>query len=87
MGGHGRGVGTLITDVGRFRPEDPDELVYAALACPLCLRSEEVRFTASLEGYDPHIDCECPWCLESWLVYLDPQQALRFALLTVRVGG
>ena len=77
----------MITDVARFRPDDPDELVRAALACPLCLRADEVGFTVSLEDYDPHIDCECPWCLERWLVYLDPQQALRFALLTVRVGG
>lgn len=77
----------MIVDVARFRPDDPDELVCAALACPVCLRCEDVVFTAALEGYDPLVDCECPSCLERWLVYLNPQQALRFGLLTVRASG
>lgn len=86
----GRGVGTanaVITDVARFRPDDPDALVSASLACPLCLRSEELHFTAALEGYDPRVDCVCQSCLERWRVYLDPQQALRFGLLTAHVGA
>ena len=77
----------MITDVARFRPDDPDALVAAALACPLCLCSEEVRFTAALEGYDPRVDCECPSCLQRWQVYLTPQQALRIGLLTARAGA
>jgi hypothetical protein len=77
----------MITDVARFRPDDPDALVSAALACPLCLHSEEVHFTAALEGYDPRVDCVCPSCLERWQVYLNPQQALRFGLLTARANG
>jgi hypothetical protein len=77
----------MITDVARFRPDDPDALVSAALACPLCLRSEKVRFTAVLEGYDPRVDCVCPSCRERFKVYLNPQQALRFGLLTARAGG
>ena len=77
----------MIADVARFRPDDPDELVVAALACPLCLRSEEVHFAAALEGYDPRVECECPSCLERWQVYLNPQQVLRFGLLTARAGG
>jgi hypothetical protein len=51
------------------------------------LQSEEVHFTAALEGYDPRVDCVCPSCLEQWQVYLNPQQALRFGLLTARGDG
>ena len=37
----------------RFRADDPDELVLASLACPLCLRTEEVLWEASFDGdYD-----------------------------------
>jgi hypothetical protein len=77
----------LIADLARFRPDDPDVLVCAALACPVCLRSEQVRVAPLLEGYDPRVDCECPSCTQRWLVYLDPQQALRVGLLTARAGG
>jgi hypothetical protein len=72
----------MNADVARFRPDDPDDLVSAALACPFCLRAEEVHVTAALEGYDPRVDCLCPSCSERWQVYLNPQQALRFGLLT-----
>ncbi len=30
------------TDTARFRPDDPDALVAASLACPICLRSDDV---------------------------------------------
>ena len=63
-----------------------DPLAPAALACPVCLRSETVSFAAVLEGYDPQLECVCPSCLEWWLVYLNPQQALRLGLLTARAG-
>ena len=77
----------MVTDVARFRPDDPDALVSAALACPFCLRAEEVHFTAALEGYDPRVDCVCPSCFERWQVFLSPHQALRFGLLTAHAGG
>jgi hypothetical protein len=69
------------TDTARFRPDDPDALVSASLACPICLRSDEVRWEAALEGYDPSVECLCPACQERWRVYLAPQQALRFGLM------
>jgi hypothetical protein len=72
---------TLLADTARFRADDPDELVTASLACPLCLRSEEVQWEAALEGYDPSVECHCPRCAERWRVYLEPQQALRLGLL------
>lgn len=68
-------------DVARFRPDDPDALVHAALACPVCLCSDEIDWSAALEGYDPSVQCRCPSCEEGWLVYLTPEQALRLGLM------
>jgi hypothetical protein len=73
----------LLADVARFRADDPDALVTASLACPICLRSEEVEWEAALDGYDPSVQCRCPTCDERWRVYLAPQQALRIALMDV----
>lgn len=73
-----------LTDTARFRVNDPDELVTASLACPLCLRSEEVEWHAALEGYDPSVECTCPRCRTRWRVYLQPLQALRFSLMDAR---
>jgi hypothetical protein len=70
-----------LADTARFRPDDPDALVAASLACPICLCSEEVRWEAALEDYDPSVECRCPVCNERWRVYLAPQQALRFGLM------
>jgi hypothetical protein len=71
----------LLADTARFRTDDPDELVTASLACPICLRSDHVAREAALDGYDPSVECRCPRCEESWRVYLEPQQALRLALM------
>jgi hypothetical protein len=70
-----------LADVARFRADDPDALVTASLACPICLRSEEVQWEAAVDGYDPSVECRCPTCEERWRVYLAPQQALRFGLM------
>lgn len=70
-----------LADTARFRPNDPDELVTASLACPVCLRSDEVCWDAALEGYDPSVECWCPVCEQRWRVYLAPEQALRFGLM------
>jgi hypothetical protein len=72
---------TQLADVARFRADDPDALVTASLACPICLRSEEVEWEAALDGYDPSVQCRCPTCQEHWRVYLAPQQALRLGLM------
>lgn len=68
-------------DVARFRPDDPDALVNASLACPGCLGSEDVEWSAALQGYDPSVQCRCPSCEETWLVYLTLEQALRLGLM------
>jgi len=71
----------MLADTARFRTDDPDPLVIASLACPLCLRSDDIEWHAALDGYDPSVECRCPRCEQSWRVYLEPQQALRFALM------
>ena len=71
-----------LVDTARFLADDPDELVTAALACPLCLRSEEIVWEAALEdGYDASVECRCTACEERWRVYLAPHQALRLSVL------
>ena len=81
-----RGRGKLrridgLADIARFAPNDPDALVTASLACPICLCGEDVRCHAVLRGYDPSVQCRCPSCDARWRVYLTPDQALRLALM------
>jgi hypothetical protein len=71
----------LLADIARFRPTDPDALVSASLACPVCLRSEDIEWEDSLEGYDPSVQCLCHTCQARWRVYLAPEQALRVGLM------
>jgi len=71
----------MLTDTARFRADDPDELVTASLACPVCLGSEDVEWSAALEGYDASVQCWCPRCALQWRVYLAPHQALRLGLM------
>jgi hypothetical protein len=73
-----------LADTARFRTDDPDELVMASLACPICLRGDEVEWRAALDGYDPSVECLCPRCEEGWRVYLTPEQALRLGLMVAR---
>jgi hypothetical protein len=75
---------TMLADTARFRVNDPDELVRASLACPLCLRSEDVQWQAAFDGYDPSVECLCPRCEERWRVYLAPEQELRVGLMMGR---
>jgi hypothetical protein len=70
-----------LADIAHFRPDDPDELVTASLACPVCLRSEDVEWEGALQGYDPSVQCWCPTCDQRWRVYLMPDQALRLGLM------
>jgi hypothetical protein len=73
-------VGTLA-DTARFRADDPDVLVAASLACPICLGSDEVEWHGALDGYDPSVECRCSRCEQRWRVYLAPHQALRLGLM------
>jgi hypothetical protein len=75
-----------LADTARFHPDDPDELVIASLACPLCLHSADVGWELELDGYDPSVECRCPRCDEPWRVYLTQDQALRLGLMAARAG-
>jgi hypothetical protein len=75
-----------LADTARFRPDDPDALVEASLACPICLRTEDIECDDALEGYDPSVQCRCPSCAEQWRVYLTPEQALRLGLMHVHAA-
>ncbi len=81
MSGEQRLRMAMLADTARFRPDDPDELVEAAFACPICLHADRVRREAALDSYDPWCECHCPACDERWRVYLAPQQALRLSVL------
>jgi hypothetical protein len=72
---------TVLADTARFRADDPDELVTASLACPICLGSEQVVWEAALDGYDPSVECRCSSCDQRWRVFLGPWQALRLGLM------
>jgi hypothetical protein len=74
----------ILVDTARFRADDPDPLVLASLACPLCLGVESVEWEAGLDEYDPSVECRCSRCEERWRVYLVPQQALRLGLMHAR---
>jgi hypothetical protein len=73
-----------LADTARFRVDDPDELVVASLACPICLYGDEVEWELDADGYDPSAQCLCRRCEESWRVFVTPDQALRLGLMFVR---
>jgi hypothetical protein len=75
-----------LADTARFRTDDPDELVIASLACPVCLHSDEIDWELEADGYDPSAQCVCSRCEQSWRVYLTPDQALRLALMAVHAS-
>jgi hypothetical protein len=83
-----RDIGLIapLTDTARFRPNDPDALVNASLACPVCLCADTVEWDGSLQGYDPSVQCRCSSCQQRWRVYLAPEQALRLGLMPVHAG-
>ena len=70
----------MLTDTARFRETDPDSLVSASLACPICVQIDGVEWDADVYGHDPVVECRCVGCEVDWRVYLAPHQALRLAL-------
>jgi DNA-directed RNA polymerase subunit M/transcription elongation factor TFIIS len=73
---------TLLADTARFRTDDPEELVMASLACPMCLSSAAVEWRLEDEGYDPSVECTCDRCEQTWRVYMTPLQSLRASLIS-----
>jgi hypothetical protein len=75
-----------LADTARFRADDPDELVLASLACPICLSIAEIEWTLDGDGYDPSVECVCDRCKRTWRVYMTPLQALRAGLMARRAA-
>jgi hypothetical protein len=75
---------TALADIARFRNDDPEELVMASLACPVCLSSAGVVWRLEDEGYDPSVECICERCKQAWRVYMTPHQSLRVGLINRR---
>jgi hypothetical protein len=62
-----------------FRPDEPDCLVVAGLACRVCL-SAEVDWQLRGRMWDHEASCRCRACGHERTVALTPDQALRLAL-------
>lgn len=62
-----------------FALDDPDEIVSAALSCPVCLGG---MTRVSVEMVEDHPDAHgtCPACDATWSLDLAPQQLLRLSL-------
>jgi hypothetical protein len=75
-----------LADTARFAVDDPDELVRASLACPICLHTTELEWELDADGYDPSVECVCKRCDQPWRVYVTPYQALRLGLMSIRAG-
>ena len=77
---HARPVAGYV-DSARFDPDDPEEIVRAALACPYCLSDHDVSAGFIGVGCQPRMRCLCHRCQQDWVVFLSPAQALRLGLL------
>lgn len=76
--GHPRSVSPLA-DVARFAPGDPEVVVAASFACPLCLGADcDVLVHASPRR--SVAACSCRSCPADWTVALDPAQLLRLTV-------
>jgi hypothetical protein len=66
-------------DVARFRPDEDDAMVMAALMCPYCLRRPaHVIVNHHHEG--GNAICACARCDLQWSVGLDAEQTLRLLM-------
>jgi hypothetical protein len=69
-----------LSDAARFLADDPDELVAAAFACPVCLHRPDRMFLGDADEEGALARCACHPCQREWDVALDPWQALRVQL-------
>lgn len=72
-------MATAIRDTARFEPGDPQVLVAASFACPVCLHSGR-RIVVSEGPSLPVARCRCTDCGQEWTVALGAAQTLRLAL-------
>lgn len=66
-------------DTARFLPDDPDALVAASFACPVCLRAPSYARLSDYYG-ESSASCTCLPCREGWEVSLSDLQMLRLTL-------
>jgi hypothetical protein len=70
---------TVLVEVARFLPDDPDPLVQASFACTWCLH-EPTAVTVEHGPDGSSVACRCQPCERSWAVVLAPEQGLRLQL-------
>jgi hypothetical protein len=66
-------------DVARFAPGDPEAVVAASFACPLCLGVDCDVLVHAAPGCS-QATCSCRRCPGDWTVALDPAQLLRLTV-------
>ena len=69
----------MVTEVARFRPNDPDPLVQASFACSVCLREPTIATVDHGED-GAAVVCRCDGCATCWTVLLTLEQGLRLQL-------
>ena len=69
---------TEILEQASFYDTDPDALVEAALACPLCLHAVDWRPAGA--GSEAAVECRCRHCGHARTVALSGAQSLRLLL-------
>lgn len=70
----------ILTDCARFAVDDADPLVLAAFACPYCLEQPSSTIFSLEEPNGSAVLCRCDTCCTSWVVAVNPGQALRLAI-------
>jgi hypothetical protein len=70
----------ILTDTARFAVDDVDPLVVASFACPYCLDRPTAAIFNLEEPNGSAVLCRCEWCHASWVVAVNPGQALRLAI-------
>lgn len=68
-----------VMELATFKPDDPDVVVRAALACPYCLSSDQ-RLVLRETPDEFSLRCACRTCGHRRRVEMTDEQALRMAI-------
>jgi hypothetical protein len=72
-------VPSALDDCARFRLDDPEEVVAASFACPICLHDDCAALLDQGQALAV-ARCACAICDARWDVGVDAQQLLRLSL-------
>ena len=72
-------MSVVTQDVARFAVDDPEVLVAATFACPVCLRAA-CRVLLADGAELPVARCTCEHCACVWTLAVDAPQLLRLSL-------